>query len=231
MCDYSAEELIREAARLGYEVLAITCHNLDVWSKGLSEYAESLGITLIPGMEVRAEGRFHTLAYNFGTCWNNLNTFEKIRARRGPDTLVVAPHPYFPGWTSLGALLEKNIDIFDAIEYSGFFTTRLNFNRSAEAIVRRTGRPLVGNSDAHMLWQLGRTFTWIRSEPAVLSVIEAIRNGQVRVEANALTFQEAASWWATAAWRYVFPARPRRTRSRIRSYSADSPGSPARIRQ
>ena len=32
MCAHSPEELIREAARLSYEVLAITCHDLDVWS-------------------------------------------------------------------------------------------------------------------------------------------------------------------------------------------------------
>jgi predicted metal-dependent phosphoesterase TrpH len=231
MCSYSAEELVREAARLSYDVLAITCHNLDVWSDELSDYAESLGITLIPGMEVRAEGRFHTLVYNFGTSWKNLNTFEKIRTRRRPDTLVVAPHPYFPGWTSLGSLLQRNIDIFDAIEYSGFFTSRLNFNRSAESAASRNGRPLVGNSDAHLLWQLGRTFTWIRAEAGVKSVIEAIRNGQVRIETNPLSFREAASWWTAAGWRYVFPARPPQTGSRLRSYSADTPGSPARIRQ
>ena len=224
MCSHSAEELIREAAGLGYQVLAVTCHNLDVWSRELSEYAESLGITLIPGMEVHAEGRFHTLLYNFSTSWKNLNTFEKIRARRGPDTLVVAPHPYFPAWTSLGSLLEKNIDLFDAVEFSGFFTRRLNFNRRAARIALKHGRPLIGNSDAHMLWQLGRTFTWVRAEPGVQSVIGAIRRGQVRVESNALSFQKAVSWWAVAVSRYFFPAHLRPTRSRIGSYAAHTPG-------
>src|SRR5438034_9753359 len=55
VCEHSPEGLIKEAARLGYEVLAITCHNLDVWNEDLSEYARSLGITLLPGMEGNAQ--------------------------------------------------------------------------------------------------------------------------------------------------------------------------------
>src|SRR5262249_57990770 len=106
MCAHSPEQLISEAARLGYDVLAITCHNLDVWSQGLSEYAASLGIMLVPGMEVSTEGGRHTLVYNFRTGAENLNTLEKIRGRSRPDTLVVAAHPYFPGQVCLGSLLE-----------------------------------------------------------------------------------------------------------------------------
>ena len=44
VCRYSPEQLISEAAKLGYEVLAITCHDLDIWTKDLSDYAESLGL-------------------------------------------------------------------------------------------------------------------------------------------------------------------------------------------
>ena len=224
MCAHSPEELIREAASRGYEVLAITCHNLDVWSRELSEYAESLGITLIPGMEVLAEERFHTLVYNFRTSWENLSTFGKIRARRGPDTLVVAPHPYYPAWTSLGHQVEKNIDLFDAIEFSGFFTRLVDFNRHAVQTGLKHGKPLIGNSDAHLLWQLGRTFTWILAEPEVRSVIGAIKRGKVRIESNALSFREAASWWATALWRCFSPVHSRPTGAGVRPYAAESPG-------
>jgi len=224
MCAHSPEELIREAARLGYRVLAITCHDVDVWSRELSEYAEGLGITLIPGMEVHAGGRFHTLVYNFRTGWENLSTFEKIRARRGPDTLVVAPHPYYPSWTSLGSRLEKQIDLFDAIEFSGFFTRHVDFNRRAAHIGLKHGKPLIGNSDAHLLWQLGRTFTWILAEPGVQPVIAAIKRGQVRIESNALSSREASSWWATALGRCIFPVHSRPTRAELRPYAADSPG-------
>src|SRR5213596_995455 len=111
LCKHSPGGLIEEAARLGYEVLAITCHNLDVWNEDLSEYARSLGITLIPGMEVNVEGPKHTLVYNFRTGCENLNTLDKIRARSGKDTMVIAPHPFFPGKVCLNDLLEQHVGL------------------------------------------------------------------------------------------------------------------------
>ena len=42
LCRYSAEELIIAAARAAYDILAITCHDRDIWSPDLSAFAESL---------------------------------------------------------------------------------------------------------------------------------------------------------------------------------------------
>lgn len=207
LCSYSAEEVIMEAARLGYEVLAITCHDLDVWTTDLSEYAANLGITLIPGMELVIEGRWHTLVYNFRTGAENLDTFEKVRARSRPDTLVVAPHPYFPSRKCLWSRLERDIEVFDAVEISGFYTRRLDFNRRARRIAKVHSMPLVGNGDVHQLWQLGRTFTWIYSTPGIGPVLNGVKRGRVRVESAALSFREVVRWWATAFWRRTYPCR------------------------
>ena len=205
ICPQLPEELIAKAASHGYNVLAITCHDLDVWSADLSEYAESLGVTLIPGMEVTTEGTRHTLVYNFKTGSENLNTLEKIRARSREDTVVVAPHPYFPGEIALGELLERNIDVFDAIEISGFYAPLLDFNRHARRVAQKHEKALVGNGDVHQLWQLNRTFTWVYAEPNVLSILRAIKNGSVRVESSSLNYLLVARWWATTYWRYRFP--------------------------
>jgi predicted metal-dependent phosphoesterase TrpH len=217
LCKHSPEGLIEEAARLGYEVLAITCHDLDVWNEGLSEYARSLGITLIPGMEVNAEGRKHTLVYNFRTGPENLNTLKKIRARSGEDTMVIAPHPFFPGKICLGGLLEEHIGLFDAIENSGFFAPGLDFSRRARAVARKHGKPMVGNGDVHYLWQLGRTYSLIHAEPDVRSVIRAVKRGDVRVETSALSYLDVARWWATGFWRSVSPAHHAPTPGKIGS--------------
>ena len=207
LCSYSPEELINEAARLGYQVLAITCHNLDVWSAELSEYAAARGITLIPGMEVTTEGRRHTLVYNFGTVAENLKTLEQIRARSRRDTLVVAPHPYFPSTKCLASRLDQNIEVFDAIEVSGFRAPGLDFNRRAYRTAAAYSKPLIGSGDVHQLWQLGRTFTWIQAAPAVEPILTAIKQNRVRVESTALSYAEVARWWATALARLIVPAR------------------------
>jgi predicted metal-dependent phosphoesterase TrpH len=205
-CQHSAEELISNAAGLGYEILAITCHNLDIWTDELSGYAANLGITLIPGMEVTAERTRHTLVYNFQAEAGDLDTLGKIRALSREDTLVIAPHPFFPGTTCLRGLLEKNLDLFDAIECSGFQIPGLDFNRRSELLAAKSKKPLVGNGDIHHLWQLGRTFTWIYSEPGVQPIIKAVKQGFMWVQKSPLTWFEAAKWWATSYWRYVFPA-------------------------
>jgi len=208
VCRHSPEELIAKAAGLGYEVLAITCHDLDIWNRGLSDYARGLGITLIPGMEVTAERTRHTLVYNFGTGAENLNSLDKIRKRVREDTLVIAPHPYFLGRMCLRGLLEANIDLFDAIEHSGFFARGLDFNRRARAVAKKQGKPLVGNGDVHYLWQLGKTCTWIYAEPDLLSVIDAVKRGLVRVDARALSHLDVFRWWPTTLWHYLFPVNP-----------------------
>jgi predicted metal-dependent phosphoesterase TrpH len=203
--EYSPEALIEEAARLGYEVLAITCHNVDVWDRHLDEYARDLGITLIPGMEVTVERRYHTLAYNFQTCAEQINTFAKLRRLKRQETAVIAPHPYYPAISCLGGRLAKNHDVYDAVEWSGFYVPGLDFNGPARGAATRFGKPLVGNGDVHFLWQLGRTYSWIYAEPGVLSVLSALKRGRVRLETRPLRNREAARWWAATLWRSVFP--------------------------
>ncbi len=206
ICSHNPEQLISRAATLGYDALAITCHDLDVWNRELSAYAENLGITLIPGMEANVEGMRHTLLYNFRTGCENVNTFEKIQARSGRDTLVVAPHPYYPATYSLRNRLKRNIEMFDAIEVSGFYLSGLDFNDHARQIARVHRKPLVGNGDVHQLWQLGRTFSWIYSEPSIPAILDAVKRGAVRVESSPLSILEVADWWFTAAWRSIYPA-------------------------
>jgi len=210
ICDYSPEVLIQQAARLRYEALAITCHNLDVWNPGLAAYAEGHGITLIPGMEVSVGGRRHCLVYNFQTVAQNLDSLAKIQALRRENTLVAAPHPFYPARTCLGRELERNLEAFDAIEFSGFYTRSIDFNRKARKLAIKWKIPLVGTADVHCLWQLGRTFTWIYAEPAVDPILKAIRQGRIRVETQPLTLPEAIRWWTSALLRLVY--RPRTVR-------------------
>jgi len=204
-CRQTPEELIDAAARLGYEVLAITCHNLDVWTRDLSDYAAGKGVILIPGMEVSVEGGRHVLVYNFHSESHNLDTLAKIRERSRPDTLVIAPHPFFPAPTCLRGYVESEPDLFDAVEASGFYTRRLDFNRKARRVADRIRKPMVGNGDVHMLWQLGTTYSWIYAEPQVTRILQAVRNGAVRVESQPLSYKNVVAWWGTAIWRSIFP--------------------------
>jgi hypothetical protein len=213
ICPQTPEQLISAAAELDYHVLAITCHNKDIWTESLSDFARNLGVTLIPGMEVSADQGRHVLVYNFHTGRENLNSLQKIRERRREDTLVVAPHAFFPGPACLGRLLERNVDIFDAIECSGFQIRGLDFNRRSTLLARISGKTLIGCGDIHYLWQLNKTATWIYAEPGIHSIVSAIKRGDVKVEICPITWPKAAEWWLTRFWRYVFPVNPDPSRS------------------
>ena len=78
--------------------------------------------------------------------------------------LVIAPHPFFPAPKCLNAKLRENLDLFDAIEFSHFYTRTVDFNRKAVEYARQMGCPLVGTSDCHRMWQLGTTYTLVDAE-------------------------------------------------------------------
>src|SRR4029453_6749610 len=119
------------------------------------------GIVLVPGVERTVEGR-HILLLNFSEPTDQVCTFEDLaELRRSGHGLVVAAHPYFPDTTCLRSCLDGHADLFDAVEWSYFWTRRLNFNAKAARFAATHGKPLVANSDLHDLRQLGRTYSLV----------------------------------------------------------------------
>jgi predicted metal-dependent phosphoesterase TrpH len=186
---YTAVELLLAAAKQGFDVLALTCHNKRIHTAELSRRAEDLGILLIPGVEASIEGK-HTLLLDMPYTRWGVRTFEHVRALRRSGGLVIAPHPFFPAPKCLNDKLRENLDLFDAIEFSHFYTQTLDFNRRAVEYARRMELPLVGTSDCHRLWQLGTTYTLLdAAERTIPAVFEAIRAGRAQVVTAPLTLK------------------------------------------
>ena len=178
---YTAVELLQEASRQGYDVIAITCHNKRIHTDELAKRAADLGILLIPGVEAAIESK-HTLLLDMPYSRLKVRRFSHVRRMKRDGGLVIAPHPFFPAPKCLNGKLRENLDLFDAIEYSHFYTRTVNFNDKAVAYARKMGIPLVGTSDCHRIWQLGTTYTLIDADAKTLpGVFAAIRAGRVRV--------------------------------------------------
>ncbi len=185
---YTAEELIAKAADEGFDVISVTNHRQVTFSEDLFSYAKERGILLIPGVELNIQRR-HVLVLNppsFKAC----SDFTSLSKLRRPETLIIAPHPYFPGTTSLNGYLLKHLNLFDALEYSHFYSSRINFNRKAGEISQSFGLPLVGTSDAHLFAQLGSTYSLIHSEKTLEAVFAAIRQKRVEVISRPLKHLE-----------------------------------------
>jgi predicted metal-dependent phosphoesterase TrpH len=176
---YSAYDLIRKAAEQRFDVLAITNHQCRTFDEKLFSYARDLGILLIPGLEGTIEKR-HVLILNPPPD-SAFPDFASLTVLNRPDSLVIAPHPYFPGLHSLNGHLRTHLALFHALEYCHFYSPHMNFNHRAEALSRFSGLPLLGNSDAHFLEQLGTTYSLVYAEKDLVSVFSAIRQGKVKV--------------------------------------------------
>ncbi|MBI4919666.1 PHP domain-containing protein [archaeon] len=176
--EYSGKELINHAFNLGYSVLSITCHNLQHYNQELSNYAKKKGILLIPGMEKTLQGK-HILLYNFEKKeLDKIKNLRDINKFKNADNLVVCPHPFLPLPSSFLLNFKKYHYLFDAVEYCHFYTRTTNHNLITKKL---SNLPFVGNSDAHFLWQMGSTYSFITSKPKITDVINAIKEKKIDV--------------------------------------------------
>jgi predicted metal-dependent phosphoesterase TrpH len=188
---YTAKELILRAFEEGFDVLSITNHQYMTFDQELFFYAQERGILLIPGIEIAIQKR-HVLLLNPPSD-KTFPDFSSLLKMRRPETLIIAPHPYFPGIHSLNGYLLKHLKVFDALEYCHFYTPGINFNQKAIDISQSYGFPLIGNSDAHFLSQLGTTYSLIYAEKNLDSVLTAIRENEIEIITRPLSPLEMGS--------------------------------------
>jgi predicted metal-dependent phosphoesterase TrpH len=200
---YTAKELIEKAADEGFDVLSITNHQQMTFDQDLFFYAKERGILLIPGMEMTIQKR-HVLVSN-PPLHKVCSDFFSLSKLRRPETLIVAPHPYFPGPTSLNGYLLKHLNLFDALEYSHFYSPMITFNQKVVSVSQSYGLPLVGTSDAHLFSQIGSTHSLIYVEKNLEAVFAAIRHNMVEVISRPLKHLEMG-WIATRLLKMRLPS-------------------------
>ncbi len=178
---YSFYEAINRAMSLGFEVIGLTCHKEVISRPEYRTYAEERGILLIEGAELTIR-RKHVVILNAKPDIKAIDSFETLRSykREHPEIFVLAPHPYYL-YNSLGSKLEKNIDLFDAVELSWFYSKRLNLNRKAIAVAKRHNLPLITTSDTHNLRFLNSSYATVNARKKTPEAIfDAIRAGSMQ---------------------------------------------------
>jgi predicted metal-dependent phosphoesterase TrpH len=212
---HSTADLIRHASDLGFGALAITLHDRQLDLAPFQALARERGIVLIAGIE-RTIGGKHVLLLNFpATATESLGSLDAIAPlkRAYPQGLVIAPHPFFPNSTCLRGLMDRYAHVFDAVEQNYFYTREIDFNDAARAWARRHGKPMVGNSDLHRLYQMGRTYSLVDADASVESICAAIREGRVDICSQPISLVRAAWLFgdltvaqAGKTWRNLWPA-------------------------
>ena len=181
---YTARNLIDKAAELNYDVLGITNHNRVYSEEGIKEYALSKNIILLLGIELEIEGK-HTLIYNITTEQameiNHFRDLARLKMEHS-EILVIAPHPFHYGNYCLKRNILRYLSLFDAWEYSFFYSKICNPNKRTINLAKRLHKPMVGCSDVHRLENLEQTYTLIAAEEfSEKAIIEAIKKGNTQV--------------------------------------------------
>ncbi|PIR55016.1 hypothetical protein COU74_04765 [Candidatus Peregrinibacteria bacterium CG10_big_fil_rev_8_21_14_0_10_36_19] len=178
---HTPKQLINEAHKLSYNVVSITCHRKVVFSKQLKQYALKKGILLIPGCEFEINKK-HILGINITKEIEKVDTFEKLKnyKKKNKKCFIIAPHPYFPGKTTLQGDLESNIDLFDAIEISFCYTKSKNYNKKAIEIAQKYNKPLIATADCHDLKELNNGYTLINSPLNTENIFDAIKKQKTK---------------------------------------------------
>ena len=209
---HTSAHLVDRAADLGFDALAITLHDRQLDLRGLVAGAQERGIVLIRGVERTIQGR-HVLLLNFPVQAELVNSFESLAGLkvRHPEGIVIAPHPFYPHPSRLGRLMDRDEDLFDAVEINAFYTAMVDFNRAARRWARTHRKPLVANSDAHDLSIFGRSFSLVDAEKEPSAICAAIKRGQVQLQTRPLSTVEAATYLARMTLRRCRPSAPRRS--------------------
>jgi len=195
--------LYHASAQTDLDVIAITDHNSIEGALQALALADKFRVAVVPGSEIcTAEGDLLALfiEQEIAPGQPYVQTAMQVRALGG---LPIAPHPFDWLANSVGASLLRRIQqehpgLLAGLEvFNGSLVTSLA-NRRAEKLRWELGLPGLGNSDAHMLEEIGVARTlFAGNTPAALRV--ALEHGAVTPARK----KRDKHYYRRSAWRFA----------------------------
>jgi len=157
----------RVARRTGLDAVAVTNHDY-AWHRPGSTPA------ILPGIEISTT-RGHVLVVGPDppavTASGELEPHEAVAMAHERDCVAIMPHPFRNGD------LPQTDAPFDAVEVNG---KRLENRWRVEDLASERELPLIGGSDAHFPFEVGRVFTRVDADRLTPdAIVDAIRAGRV----------------------------------------------------
>jgi len=177
-CLSDPDAVVERAAARGIDRICITDHNeIEVALRLKERYPERV----IVGEEVKTAegvdviGLYVSERIPKGTPARE--TCERIHDQGG---IVYVPHPFAGGKGGGGRILAEIEEMVDAVEgFNGRIHSR-HLNEKAVAWARERGLPLGAGSDAHTLFEVGRTYVEVPPfEDSPAGLLSALRDARI----------------------------------------------------
>ena len=194
-------EVARGAKEAGLDAVAVTDHNTCEAVSDAVRAGKRAGVLVIPGIEVNSKhGDILGLGVTevIGRKMSAKDTVSKIHALGG---VAVAAHPYSLVFHPSGVRGEVKSAGFDAIEV---FNSRTYFsNGMAFRVAKSRGIPMVASSDAHLVGEIGNSYSVVDCKRDVSSILDEVRAGKTEVVCG-LTGIGSIMGWYWQRFRRVF---------------------------
>lgn len=155
------------ARRRGLDAVAVTNHDYRV------DY-QPPDVTFLPGIEI-STSRGHVTVVGPDpperTAPGELSPAEAVALAHDRDCVAILAHPF------RGSTARRSPAAFDAVELNG---KHLDTHAKVRALAERRSLPLVGGSDAHFPFEVGRGYTEVDAdELTAAAIVDAVRDGRV----------------------------------------------------
>ena len=201
---YSFYQGIDAAVKLGFRVIGLTCFQRYAYQSAYGQYARQRGITVIPGIEQVIE-KTHVVILNCQQDIEQVSTFAELKDYKAkyPQIFILAPHPFFGLFRSLGKKIIQYIDLFDAIEWSWYYTKQINFNKRARQVAQQYNLPLIATSDTHFLEHLDLSYTIVDSPSQEIDdILSSIKEKKIANVSQPISYLTAINFWIKAYSNY-----------------------------
>ena len=197
-CAIDVEELLDQAEAQGLGAIAVTDHNVFGGALAAAELAESRGLIVIPGEEVKTDGQGEVIGlFLEQEIPRGLTFSDTIAAIKGQGGLVYLPHPFdrlhaIPNPATLHRHL-ADIDIFEVYNARLLFEA---YNDEALRFARKYNLTMGAGSDAHVLQGLGTGGLRMRAFDGPEEFMLSLRSAEILRRPKSLAYLQSLKWVA-----------------------------------
>jgi predicted metal-dependent phosphoesterase TrpH len=164
-CSYTIDEMVKAAKIAKIDGFALTNHNTINGFKKASEIAKKENIIIIPGIEITSVEGVHLIALFISKMPKKRKILEIISEIKRMDGISILPHPYrtvsglfynLKNKKMINSIL-KTVDLIEIINHKSL----LKKEKNAKDLVNKYRKKIVGGSDAHFPYEIGKCYTEI----------------------------------------------------------------------